>query len=425
MKLLKYGSSGPEVSLLQLALKRFGYTDLCTDGIFGNETKAALTGFQSTKGLIPDGICGKLSHNALFPWYSGYFIHKIQTGDSLFSLALRYGSSVTAIKTANPKLVPQNLRPGGSIVIPFDFPVVPDNINYCSELVRICISGLSARYPFLKVRSIGKSVMGKDIYALLAGEGDNRVIYNACHHANEWITGVLLLKFVENLCRAFSENDEIYGQKAAEILKYSTICVIPVVNPDGLDLVTGELKSGEFYRKAKLISSDYPRFSFPSGWKANISGVDLNLQYPAGWEQARENKFKQGIVSPSPCDFVGNFPLSAPESRAMYDFTISFRPSLILAYHTQGRLIYWKYLDYKPEGSEEIAELFSTISSYPYENTPYSSGFAGYKDWFIEAFNSPGYTVEAGQGINPLPISDFGKIYEDNIGILTRAALVT
>ena len=51
-------------------------------------------------------------------------------------------------------------------------------------------------------------------------------------------------------------------------------------------------------------------------------------------------------------------------------------------------------------------------------DTPYNSSFAGYKDWFIQEYNRPGYTIEAGLGENPLPISQFDNIYEKNIGIL-------
>jgi g-D-glutamyl-meso-diaminopimelate peptidase len=63
--------------------------------------------------------------------------------------------------------------------------------------------------------------------------------------------------------------------------------------------------------------------------------VDLNLQFPAGWEQAKEIKYSQGFTSPAPRDFVGSAPLSEPESIALYNFTISHNFSLILAYHTQ------------------------------------------------------------------------------------------
>lgn len=58
------------------------------------------------------------------------------------------------------------------------------------------------------------------------------------------------------------------------------------------------------------------------------------------------------------------------------------------------------------------------------EITPPESASAGYKDWFIKQYNRPGYTIEAGLGVNPLPLSQFDKIYRDNIGILILGALV-
>ena len=425
MDILKRGSRGPHVSLLQLALNRSGFGELQKDGIFGVKTENTLKCFQTKAGLISDGICGKLTHQALMPWYTGFVKVKALPGDSFYSLSRRFGTSLQAVLTANPNIPPENIQIGCSIIIPLPFDVVPYDVDYCSELIGFCITGLKARYPFLKVGKIGKSTMGKPLWNIMVGNGRNRVAYNASHHANEWITTPILLKFIEDFSTSYASDGEIYGEKAAEIFNYSTICVIPAVNPDGIDLVTGALTEGNFYMKAKRLALDYPTYPFPSGWKANIAGTDLNLQYPAGWEQAKKNKYAQGIVSPAPADFVGLYPLSAVESRAMYDFTMSFDPSLILAYHTQGNVIYWKYSDYEPFNSRRIAQLFSTISGYSVENTPYSSAFAGYKDWFIKDFNRPGYTIEAGLGKNPLPISDFPEIYEKNLGILTLGAIVT
>ena len=77
----------------------------------------------------------------------------------------------------------------------------------------------------------------------------------------------------------------------------------------------------------------------------------------------------------------------------------------------------------EPPGSRSLAECFSRLSGYAYEDTPYSSGFAGYKDWFIQQFRKPGYTIEVGSGENPLPLSQFDEIYRDNTGILNLAAM--
>lgn len=174
----------------------------------------------------------------------------------------------------------------------------------------------------------------------------------------------------------------------------------PAVDPDGIDLVTGAL-SRERTDAAHTLAHNYPAIPFPSGWKANIRGIDLNLQYPAGWSIAREIKFAAGYTRPGPRDYVGPAPLTAPESLAMYGFTRALDPQLTLSYHTQGRVIYWQYDGYDVPDSKAIAERFAAASGYDVAETPYAAGHAGYKDWFIQDFRRPGFTIEAGSGENP------------------------
>ena len=411
MRLLQTGSTGPATQLLQTALNRAGYGPLLTDGVFGAATAAALISFQRAFGLVPDGIAGSLTHRRLLPFYTGYLTHRVVRGDSLWSISRFYGADLNAVRLANPGVDENNLAVGSVLIVPLPFDVVPTDIDWFSGLVAYCVRGLSARYPFLGTGEIGKSVMGRPLWSLRLGSGDTSLLYNASHHANEWITTVLLMYFTEQLCKALVSGGFFHSVSLPELFGRFTLFLVPAVNPDGIDLVTGELQGGTFYDSALRIARRYPRFSFPGGWKANIRGIDLNLQYPAGWEQAKANKAAQGIVSPAPADFVGSSPLAAPESRAMYDFTYSVSPSLIEAWHTQGEVIYWKYQDYASPDALRIGEYFASLSGYTLENTPYSSGFAGYKDWFIQDFDRPGYTIEAGRGANPLPVSDFDALY--------------
>ena len=87
MRILKYGSTGPAVELLQLALDRAGFGELGLDGIFGTKTKNAVLRFQSLNGLAADGIVGPATHRALVPWYTGFATHRVHRNDTLWSIA--------------------------------------------------------------------------------------------------------------------------------------------------------------------------------------------------------------------------------------------------------------------------------------------------------------------------------------------------
>lgn len=421
MQTIRLNDKGSLVEMIQLALSRSGFFDSTIDGIFGNITKNAVVEFQTAFGLSPDGIVGINTWQKLSRFIKGYFTKTINRGDSFWSLAAMYGTSVQAIETANPNISSTNLQIGQEIIIPYGFKLVPTNISYSYELITLLIDGLKKRYPFITTGKIGNSSMGKDIPLIVAGKGNKNMYINAAFHANEWITIPVVLKFTEEYFDAYSKNISIGSKNAKFLFDNLTLHITPVVNPDGVDLVTKSLQSGEYYDNAVKISRNFSSVPFPSGWKANILGTDLNLQYPANWERAKEIKFAQGFNKPAPRDFVGYSPLDANESKAVYDYTRVNNFDLILAYHTQGKIIYWKYLDFLPPNSLEIGEKLSEASGYPLEITPDYASFAGYKDWFIQEYNRPGYTVEAGIGVNPLPISQFDEIYADNKPLILTA----
>lgn len=380
--------------------------------------------FQRLQGLPVTGTADEATLTALEPWLLGYRQVTVAQGDTVYSLARRYGASPEAVFAANPGIAPRNLQIGTVLTIPLPFPVVPTDVPMTSLLCGLCIRGILARYPFCRRALLTQTAGGRPVEALILGQGSRQVMYNASHHANEWITTPVLLKFAEELAHAIAFGTEIFGQPAQDLANRATVHLIPMVNPDGVDLVTGAIApdSAE-YRQAAALAENYPGIPFPAGWKANLLGVDLNLNYPAGWEQAREIKFAQGYTSPGPRDYVGQAPLDQRESAALARYTRAVSPALTLAYHSQGEVIYWKYLDMEPPGAKAIGESFAHVSGYSLDDTPYASGFAGYKDWFILNWNRPGYTVEVGRGVNPLPISQFDQIYAANLGILTLGML--
>lgn len=422
--ILKQGSRGSLISLLQLGLERSGFAPGPKDGIYGPKTTNAVIEFQKNHGLVPDGIAGPQTLLKIRPYLVGYTTYTIKPGDTLYNISRRLYSTVPLIENANGGLDALNLTPGTNIIVPYNFSLTPTDIPISSLLCELICEGLAVRYPFIYLSAIGRSAWGKTIPALRMGKGQKKVFLNASHHANEWITTQVVLKYVEEYAKAVVNAENLGGANSEYMFDKNTLYIVPMVNPDGVDLVTGALTDeAPQYIYAKKISENYPQISFPQGWKANLQGTDLNLNYPALWERARQIKFSQGFTSPAPRDFVGPEPLSAPESRAVLDYTRQNNFNITISFHTQGEEIYWQFENYADEEALRLGIEMANASGYKLTSPEEGSSYAGYKDWFLMEYRRPGYTIEAGKGINPLPIYDFWRIYPQCAAIITTSLI--
>jgi len=249
--------------------------------------------------------------------------------------------------------------------------------------------------PFITYEVIGKSVEGKNIYAIKLGNGPRQISYNGSHHGSEWITSKLLMRYIDDWCDAYRLGTRLSGYDIRSLARDFTIYVVPMVNPDGVEI-------------AKTIET----------WQANANGVDINHNYDAGWEIYRELAEESGYGSPGPTRYPGPFPESEPETQAMVEFTRGKDFEYVIALHSQGEVIYWRYADFNPPDARRIAEAISESTGYALDETTGLSSYSGYKDWFIKEFNRPGFTVEVGLGENPLPLSQFDGIYDDILEML-------
>lgn len=340
----------------------------------------------------------------------------VQPLDTFWNIARMYRLPLDALYITNPSVNPNNLQTGQEIHIPVRVtsPVVMGQRPYdFASLVRD-LQDLGEIYPFLRIQSIGTSVLGKPLYEILIGRGDRVIHFNGSFHANEWITTSVVMKILNTYVLALTTNAPIRGVETLPLYLNNTISIVPMVNPDGVDLV---LHGPPAERKEEILAINRGSYDF-SRWKANIRGVDLNKQYPANWEIEKQRKEPQ---QPAPRDFPGDSPLTEPEAIAMARLAQTRQFSQLYAFHTQGKEFYWGYEGLEPPESEQIAREIARVSGY--KSIRYLDSHAGYRDWFIQIYRRPGFTMELGFGVNPLPLDQFPEMYEAMLGVFLVALL--
>ena len=271
---------------------------------------------------------------------------------------------------------------------------------------------LARRYECCRLSEVGKSLCGRPLYLLRVGTGEIPVLYAGAFHGLEGITAALLVHFCRRLCQAQESGLTVYGVPVRPLLERCTLYCVPMVNPDGVEIaLSGEQAAGDY---SPICAGNTHR------WQANARGVDLNHNFDAGWHVLREMERNAGITGPGPTRYGGHYPESEPESAALAALCRKIPFAMVMAFHTQGEEIYWQYGDHTPEISREMAMELSRVSGYRAAEPEPLASMGGFKDWFIDCFHRPGFTIEAGKGKNPLPFSQLSAIEGQVFPLMVR-----
>lgn len=240
---------------------------------------------------------------------------------------------------------------------------------------------------------IGASTLDKNIYALHKGEGKSRVLIHGAIHAREFLTAKLLIELLKDYDGSFP------------------VTVIPMVNPDGVDLCNLGLDSIYDKERRDYLFSVNGKSSDFTLWKANANAVDLNVNFDAGF-----GKGKLNLTYPAPENYIGEKPFSERESIALKSITEKNRYSLTVSYHSRGEVLYYGYeniVRYK----EQVNKIADKLGYQPLLS---KGSHGGYKDWYTLNFSGLGITVETGLDNASYPLSDkvFEKMLKDNKDIL-------
>ncbi len=277
--------------------------------------------------------------------------------------------------------------------------------NTMTEFVDI----MRERYDFLSVTCIGETVLSKKIYMLSLGneKAEKSVLYVGAHHGMEWITTLVLLRMVNELCEYYKNSKQPFGINLQTLFSNRCLRIVPMLNADGVDLhINGVAKDNVLYdRIMKMSGGDF------SKWQSNARGVDLNHNYNSGFCEYKKLEAKEGIFAGA-TRFSGEYPLSEPETSALasyikYDDTVE----MILTLHSAGEVIYSGH-NYGPFSKGEIiGKKLSRLSGYELSEPEGLASYGGLTDWFTETFQKPSFTIECGKGSNPIHQSKYFEIY--------------
>lgn len=279
------------------------------------------------------------------------------------------------------------------------------------ETICRAFAGLSESCEAVHLGSLGKSLCAREIPLITLGQGKHRVFYVATHHGSEWICAGLLLRFARDYADAFEKGKTVCSIDAHYLFHTRTICLVPILNPDGMILAQNGCDPENPLARAVLAASG----EAPSRYRGNARGIDLNRNYDAAFGMQ-----DCGALGP------GMYPESEPETAALCAFLRKNAPfDLLLSLHTAGEEIYGSESPAASQKENTVGAVLARLCGYKLCASPSSCRGGGLKDWYEPAFHAPAFTIECGSGETPLPPESLGALYERLRCALFTAAVLS
>lgn len=260
------------------------------------------------------------------------------------------------------------------------------------------------------LKCLGTSEDGRNIWCLRIGNpsAGRKLLLDGGIHAREWLNSLMLMRKSEEILRQYADYKNT--------LAHTCLYVVPMINPDGVTIS----QSGFGSIRNKKLRKICKKTKKPARtWKGNARGVNLNLNFPGGWNTKNKSKKPDGMTYP------GEKAASEKETKAMMRLVNSISGLReALNYHSTGSILYWNY---NVEGTpvlygrqKALAEKVNQFTGYRLMPKSISTDpNGGFGDWLIYNKKIPNVTVETGSVMCPLPHSQLGKITRENNSLLS------
>lgn len=250
-------------------------------------------------------------------------------------------------------------------------PCLPYNYSrtYCALKRLVC------RYRGLvRFSDTGTSQKKRNIPTIVLGRGNRKLLAAAAIHGREYVTTGYLLKCVEEYAESYVKADKISGFDLRDILCECSFYIVPVANPDSVEIALGRDKPFE-------CSKDFCAYMY----KDNARGVNLNANFPFEWDKVPA------------CRHGGGAPASERETRFLMDLCMKHRFEKALSFHSRGGCVYWrdsKNGEIKGDGetAKNIALCCGLRLCPSTEKAEDYSG--GFENWFRNTYKRPALCIE-------------------------------
>ncbi|MDD4797513.1 MAG: M14 family zinc carboxypeptidase, partial [Eubacteriales bacterium] len=255
------------------------------------------------------------------------------------------------------------------------------------------LTALAAQYPdAARLQVIGQSVWGEDLYALVVGDADapHALMVQGGIHAREYATAELVLAQAQDLLEQNAAGASYGGRRISDLLGAVNVWFLPLLNPDGALLCQQGLSAAPAAERDTLLERNNGIDDF-TRWKANAVGVDLNANFDALW------RVNPDVSLPFGNGYAGPEPFSEPETQAVKDLVEQHDFMTMLCYHSAGEVIYWYFGQQDDDRQRDLALAEGLAQQNGYRVVQAGreiTSVAGSKDWFVQQYGRPGFTVE-------------------------------
>lgn len=291
-----------------------------------------------------------------------------------------YKGLVTPLKKGTVTITAESFN-GKKVTSTLTVRIVNFKKAYTSAKVYEDIKALEEMYPALiKTGTIGKSVKGADIPLVKLGRGEKEALITAGIHSREYLTIAFTMRCIEDYAAAYYSKTGKYGSyDIVKLLDEYTLYIVPMINPDGLDIVTAGQKTL------------YDNSLKDENYKRNANGVNLNRNFPFEWEKVTDGS---DITDEA---YKGKSAGSEAETKALMKLCDEHDFEWLYSMHLYGNNIFWR--DTKNgviPGDEALVNKLSKVCGFSV--TPATTTINGYgggfENWFRQTYNRPGFCVE-------------------------------